>query len=237
MSVAELPTGFERDRDLGLPVRRGFAVPEPFASANDGLLPPPEHWRAEQRQFMALLVCALPDLRSYARRLAGHVSEANDLVQETCRRAIESRYRFAVGSDMRAWLCRILRNYHCDLLRRSSRETLVDDEDVQFATPVSEERPHWAMVSDDDLALALASLQPQYQRAYVLHALEGRSYGEIAQVLHVPCSTVGTRILRARLLLRAFLLERIEAQRAPAPSTSCRVEARSPSPPEARDHR
>ena len=167
---------------------------------------------------MALLVCALPDLRAYARRLAGHVSDAGDLVQETCRRAIDSRYRFTDGSDMRAWLCRILRNYHCDLLRRSSRETLVDHEDVQFATPPSEERPRWAMVSDDDLAQALASLQPQYQRAYILHAIEGRSYGEIAQALQVPCSTVGTRILRARLLLRAFLVDRIEARRGSAAS-------------------
>jgi RNA polymerase sigma-70 factor (ECF subfamily) len=224
MSVAGLPTGFERDPDLGRRSRRGFpsagpSAVAPFASANDGALVRAPDWLADQRQFMSLLVCALPDLRAYARRLAGRTVEGSDLVQETCRRAIESRFRFTVGSDMRAWLCRILRNLHCDILRRSSRETLICDEDVQFATPVPEERPRWAMVSDDDLAMALASLQPQYQRAYVLHAMEGRSYGEIAQVLHVPCSTVGTRILRARLLLRAFLLKRIahhESQTPPA---------------------
>ena len=219
MSLAELPPGFERDLQLGLGSHPDFAsqaAAPPFASEVDRPLPPADGWLAEQRQFMTLLVCALPALRAYARRLTGKNAEAHDLVQETCRRAIESRFRFTVGSDMRAWLCRILRNLHCDILRRASRETLVRDDDVQFAVPPAEERPRWAMVSDADLELALASLQPQYQRAYLLHAREGRSYGEIAEALHVPCSTVGTRILRARLLLRSFLLKRIEAQ-APEP--------------------
>jgi len=178
---------------------------------------------------MWLLVRNLPELRGYARRLTGKVAEANDLVQETCRRAIESRSRFTSGSDMRAWLCCILRNYHRDRLRRLSREMLVGDHDGQFATPAPEPCASWALVSDDDLAQALASLQPQYRSAYVLHAIDGRSYGEIAQTLGVPSSTVGTRILRARQLLRAFLLDRLE-RRAPSEAGPAYAETPAPAP-------
>ncbi|HET6149157.1 MAG TPA: RNA polymerase sigma factor [Polyangia bacterium] len=178
--------------------------------------------RVDEHQFMWLLVRNLPELRGYARRLTGKVAEANDLVQETCRRAIESRSRFTSGSDIRAWLCCILRNYHCDRLRRLSREMLVGDHDGQFATPAPEPCASWAMVSDDDLEQALASLQPQYRSAYVLHAIDGRSYGQIAQALGLPSSTVGTRILRARHLLRVFLLARLE-QRGASGSGGCRT--------------
>ena len=163
----------------------------------------------DQRQFKWLLVQNLSELAGYARRLTGRIAEANDLVQETCRRAIESRLRFTVGSDMRAWLCCILRNLHRDRLRRRSRELLVADHDVQFATPATEPTPTWARVSDDDFRLAIESLHPQYRDAFVLHEIDGRSYGEIARELQVPSSTVGTRILRARQNLRAFLLERL----------------------------
>jgi len=180
------------------------------AAAREGGGRRPNQARVDERQFMWLLVRNLPELRGYARRLTRKVAEANDLVQEACRRAIESRSRFTSGSDMRAWLCCILRNYYRDRLRRLSREMLVGDHDGQFATPSPEPCARWARVSDDDLEQALASLQPQYRSAYVLHAIDGRSYGEIAQALGVPSSTVGTRILRARQLLRAFLLDRLE---------------------------
>jgi len=178
---------------------------------------------------MWLLVRNLPDLRTYARRLTGKVAEASDLVQEACRRAIESRARFTAGSDMRAWLCCILRNYHRDRLRRLSREMLVGDHEGQFATPAPEPHATWALVSDEDLQQGLASLQPQYRSAYVLHAIDGRSYGEIAQTLGVPSSTVGTRILRARQLLRAFLLDRLE-RRAPSEAGPAYAETPAPAP-------
>jgi RNA polymerase sigma-70 factor (ECF subfamily) len=177
---------------------------------------------------MGLLTRNLGELQSYARRLTRKHSEANDLVQEACRRALESRARFKAGSDMRAWLCCILRNFHRDRLRRSARETLIGDWDGSFPAPAPEVRPCWAMVSDDDLALALASLRPQYQRAYVLHTIDGYTYQQIARALHVPPSTVGTRILRARQFLRKFLLQRIESPSSSRSSSSSSVAVAAP---------
>ena len=170
------------------------------------------------------LVESLSDLRGYARRLSGDPSDANDLVQETCRRALESRELFIAGSDMRAWLCCIVRNLYRDRLRRLAREVLVADYD-QSPAWAPERRPSWALVSDDDLALALASLQPQYHETYVLYAVGGQSYQEIARRLQVSSSTVGTRILRARLFLREFLARRIDAQSSGGPTSALSSEA------------
>ena len=213
MSVAPLPSDFVRARSLvpEPPRRPKSSAARPFATGAD---PVPAAFAARggaHEDFMWQLVESLSDLRGYARRLTGDTSDAGDLVQETCRRAIESRDLFIAGSDIRAWLCCIVRNLYRDRLRRLSREVLVSDYD-QSPAWAPERRPSWALVSDDDLALALASLQPQYQQTYVLYAVGGQSYQEIARRLHVSSSTVGTRILRARLLLREFHVKRIDAQ-------------------------
>jgi RNA polymerase sigma-70 factor (ECF subfamily) len=205
--------------------RQGLLPPPPYPVANDAGPSPAQlpqiDRQVDERHFMWLLVRNLVELQGYARRLTGQRAEASDLVQETCRRAIESNARFKAGSDMRAWLCCILRNCHLDRLRRSARETLVGDCDAPCPAPPPEGRARWSMVSDDDMALALASLRPQYRRAYVLHAIDGHTYDQIAHALCVPASTVGTRIMRARLYLREFLLQRIE----PPPATRRRRQA------------
>lgn len=207
--ILEPSLGPDIELRRSLPACPGASVE---SGGREGVGPRLDRSRVDEHQFMWMLVRCLPELRGYARRLTGKTAEANDLVQEACRRAIESRSRFTEGSDIRAWLCCILRNYHRDRLRRLSRETLVADHEGHFASPAVEPRASWAQVSDDDLAQALASLQPQYRNAYALHAIDGLSYGDIAEGLGVPTSTVGTRILRARQLLRAFLLARLERQ-------------------------
>ena len=214
MSLAPLPPEFVRVRPLG-PIskrRPKSSARRPFAAA------------VAEEDFMWQLVESMPDLRGYARRLSGDASEAGDLVQDACRRALESRELFIAGSDMRAWLCCIVRNLYRDRLRRLSREVLVADYD-QSPAWAPERRPSWALVSDDDLALALASLQPQYQETYVLYAVGGQSYQEIARHLQISSSTVGTRILRARVLLREFLAQRIDAQGSGGPTPSFSSEA------------
>lgn len=225
MSVAHLPSDFIRDRTgaRSLGDRPESTTRRPFTTIDDDTdqpaveaaitakLAPRTDPPSEEDDFAWQLVQSLADLRGYARRLTRDRAEASDLVQEACRRAMESRSLFTAGSDMRAWLCCIMRNLYRDRLRRFAREVLVADYDQSPAWS-PEGRPPWALVSDDDLALALASLQPQYQRTYMLYAVSGQSYQEIARTLHVPSSTVGTRILRARLLLREFLVKRIEDQ-------------------------
>jgi len=165
--------------------------------------------------FRADLVAVLADLRRFARRLAGASALADDLVQETCRRALECRHQFNADSELRAWMFRILRNLHIDLLRRASHEVVsgVDGDDLMAEPPA--ERPAWDHLSQDDVWSALGTLPPTFARTYTMYALERRSYADIARELKVPVGTVGTRLRRARLHLRQVILGRMADATAP----------------------
>ena len=164
--------------------------------------------------FRGELVSLLGDLRRFARRLtasSGGPALAADLVQETCRRALEARHQFDASSELRAWLFRILRNIHIDLLRRASHElvTGVDGDELVAEPPV--ERPVWDDLSDDDVSVALGALPPTFAKTYTLYAVDRLSYADIARELNVPVGTVGTRLRRARLQLRQVMLGRMAA--------------------------
>jgi len=165
--------------------------------------------------FKAQLVAFLPDLERWARHLSAHAADARDLVQDTVRRALETSGQFHPGTDLRAWLGCILRNLHRDRLRRRWRELPLDDDRLTWSAAPVERQELWTTVSDDDLQRALVSLPETYRTPYVLHALEGRSYTEISDLVGIPCGTVGTRIHRARMLLRRSLI-RVLDQRAGA---------------------
>ena len=165
-------------------------------------------------EFATQVVQSLPELLRAARRLGTQAADAHDLVQETCRRALEAHERFIMGSDLRAWLFCILRNLHRDRARRTWRELPDPDGGARLAMPAIEERPLWVQISDDEMAQALASLPPRYREPYVLHALHHYPYTDISLQLGIPCGTVGTRILRARLHLRRFLLHRLASRAA-----------------------
>jgi RNA polymerase sigma-70 factor, ECF subfamily len=204
MSVAEMPPDFLPAGSQPAAQSRAANDVGTRADADSSPLGTPE--------FGALIVKLLPDVRRYARKLTSQRAESQDLVQDTCRRAMESQARFTRGTDMRAWLLCVLRNLHRDRLRQSSREVLTGDRDDELPTPALEEHPRWDKVSDEDLDQALALLPPYYQRAYVLHAVHGHSYGEIARELQISSGTVGSRITRARLRMREFLTRRLAAQ-------------------------
>lgn len=160
----------------------------------------------------------VPQLEMWARRLTHHQADADDLVQETCRRALEARNQFVPGSNLRAWMMSILRNHHVDRMRQSWREVTSAEALDEFpANSNSEpmeltETPAWTRVTQQDINDALASLPPVFADAYSLYALSGLSYNEIAERLSIPAATVGTRLRRARLRLRSFLEQRLASR-------------------------
>jgi len=196
------PCLFDLDALEGMAPRPAMAPP---ADAGQGL-------------FRAELVSVLADLRRFARRLAGASALADDLVQETCRRALECRHQFNADSELRAWMFRILRNIHIDLLRRASHEVVsgVDGDELVAEPPC--ERPVWDHLSHDDVSSALGSLPPSFAKTYTMYAVERRSYADIARELNVPVGTVGTRLRRARLQLRQVIMGRMT-------STACTASA------------
>jgi len=170
-------------------------------------------------EFPRLVASHVPQLQLWARRLTNHQADADDLVQETCRRALEARGKFLPGSNLRAWMMSILRNHHIDRLRHNWREITSADGLDAFAAldgddPAADAPPEptWSQVTERDVADALASLPSVFADAYSLHAVSGLSYNDIATRLGIPAATVGTRLRRARLRLRRFLEQRL-AQR------------------------
>ena len=157
----------------------------------------------------------LDALYRLARRLTGDDDAAEDLVQETFARAVDKRAQFVPGTNLRAWLFRILRNLYIDGWRRAKaspvRERL-DDEDpaaeVSAGEPLrgDEELERLRAVVADDIEAALRELSVD-ARTIVLLDLEGFTQEELAEVLGCNVGTVKSRLSRARAKLRELLRE------------------------------
>ncbi len=139
----------------------------------------------------------------YAHKLTKHRERAEDCVQETLMRALRSRSSFTPGTNMRAWLVTILRNYVYVVYRKSRRE--VEDVDGNYAGKLSVvAREGGDEESRERAAAALAAL-PEEQRQVIQLMMDGRSYEEIAQELDVPVGTVKSRMSRGRMTLVTLL--------------------------------
>lgn len=156
-----------------------------------------------------------PELTILAEHLASGKADARDLVQDTFERALRAWDRLPADSNVRGWLVTILHNLFIDRCRRARRAPTMPIPDELQAPPTEEVSvPAWANVTPDQLRAALSELDDEFRRAYQLHALEGRSYRQIADELAIPMSTVGTRLLRARRKLRLILLRSLRAEEA-----------------------
>ena len=153
-------------------------------------------------------------LYNFARWLERHPVDAEDLVQETYARALRAAQQFEPGSNLKAWLFRILRNAFIDRRRRSQREAAAYVEDLgadgEPAGPAVGElqlEQIRALVTED-VSTAVHEL-PESFRTVILLDLEGMTEAEVANVLGCATGTVKSRLSRARAMLR----ERLAAYR------------------------
>jgi len=156
----------------------------------------------------------LDALYRVARNLTGRDSDAEDLVQETYTRAIAAAAQFTTGTNLRAWLFRILRNAHIDAYRRTRTNPVdwgfEDEFAAERATSASEplrgdaelERLRGVVTTDIEAALASLSVDA---RAIILLDLEGFTETELAETLGCAVGTVKSRLARARGTLRERL--------------------------------
>jgi RNA polymerase sigma-70 factor (ECF subfamily) len=133
-------------------------------------------------------------------------AEAEDLVQETLTRALESFHRYTPGTNCRAWLTTILQHARLNRLRAKATariDAFVVAERVANTIPFVQPIPD--SLTDEDFLAALDSIPPQYHEIILLCDVQEMTYKEIAAALGVPLGTVMSRLHRGRELLRAAL--------------------------------
>jgi len=153
-----------------------------------------------------------PNLRRYARALTHNAEQADDLVQDCLERALSRRHLWSENGNTRAWLFTIMHNIHAnDTRRRGSRPASVpiDDRDGHYARPASQH----SRIAGMELATALAELPAEQRQVILLVALEGMSYGEVAETVGVAPGTVMSRLSRGRERLRRLMEEGAPALR------------------------
>ena len=133
--------------------------------------------------------------------------EAEDLVQETLTRALESFHRYEPGTTCRAWLVTILQHVRSNRHRARGRAPIVADSEERIAQTIAIVPPIPAHLTDEDVLAALRRLPVKYQEIVLLSDVEELSYKEVAEALTVPIGTVMSRLHRARALLRVELAD------------------------------
>ena len=164
----------------------------------------------------ALLACH-DALYRYARSLCRDPAFAEDLVQETYRRALSARRKPAipVPEHVRPWMFTIVRNLWQNELRQRSHDPLRSSAPA-LIDPPQPETPEGVLTRKmirSEVRHALEALPETYREAVVLRELESMSYNEIATILQCPPGTVMSRLARGRALLRELLVNLDECDR------------------------
>lgn len=169
--------------------------------------------------FESVAIPYLDGLYNMAYRLTRNAEDAEDLVQETFFKAYKHYEKFEAGTNLKAWLFRILRNTFINGYRKKQSQppqsAFSDIEDAfesqvlesAFRSTKDPEQEVLESVLDQDVQQALDALREDYRLVIHLVDLEGFSYKEAASILDVPVGTVMSRLYRGRRLLEKVLLD------------------------------
>jgi RNA polymerase sigma-70 factor (ECF subfamily) len=176
---------------------------------------------ADRAGFQAQAMQYAPQLYSAALRMTRRPADAEDLVQETFLKAYRSFGTFEEGSNLRAWLYRILTNTYINMYRAKQRRPqesdLGDVEDLYLYRRIgsieaavasrSAEDQLFDLFTDDEVKDALESLPENFRLPVLLADVQGFSYKEIAEMLDIPIGTVMSRLHRGRKGMQRALVD------------------------------
>lgn len=156
-----------------------------------------------------------------ALRMTRNPADAEDLVQEAYLRAFRSLHQFTEGTNLRAWLFRILTNTYINEYRRRQRrpmnasldgieEFYLYDHLVDSRVQPEDEQPEDVVLEQltvDDVTRAIEALPEEFRQVVLLADVEGFAYREIAEIVGIPVGTVMSRLFRARRRLQRQLYD------------------------------
>ena len=156
-------------------------------------------------------------LHNYALRMTSNADDANDLVQETYLKAYRFWDKYEKGTNIRAWLFRIMKNSYINRYRKETKEPeTVDYNEIQnfynsiryeSSDPNDLQEKIFGGLLEDDVARAIEFLPEDFRTVVILCDIEGLSYEEIADFVDCPIGTVRSRLHRGRKMLRAKLFK------------------------------
>ena len=188
---------------------------------------------ADRDDFAEQAMEYAPQLYSAALRMTRNRADAEDLVQEAFLKGYRSFHTFQEGTNLRAWLFRILTNTYINIYRAKQRRPQESDlgevEDLYLyrrlgsmetaAASLSAEEQFMDLFTDDEVKQALDDLPENFRLPVLLADVEGFAYKEIAEMLDIPIGTVMSRLHRGRKAMQRALYEYAEARGLTEPAT------------------
>ncbi len=173
--------------------------------------------KKKQSEFEAEALPHMDVLYNFALRTTGNQDDARDLLQETYLKAYRFWEKYEKGTNIRAWLFRIMKNSYINRYRKETKEPdKVDYEEIEnfynliraeSTDPNDLQEKLFGSLLGDEVSKALESLPDDFRTVVILSDIEGLTYEEIAEFVECPIGTVRSRLHRGRKLLQARLYE------------------------------
>jgi RNA polymerase sigma-70 factor (ECF subfamily) len=195
-------------------------APQPAAETTENVVDVSTETAEERRlRFERDAMQYVDQLYSAAMRMARNPSDAEDLVQEAYTKAFSAFHQYKPGTNLKAWLYRILTNTYINLYRKRQREPLQSNSDTIEDWQLARAESHTSSglrsaeaealdhLPDSDVKRALQDIPEEFRLAVYFADVEGFAYKEISDIMNTPIGTVMSRLHRGRKLLRDMLAE------------------------------